>query len=342
MELEDLMSESIDLLEKDFYSKSFQFSYSSLNKLMWNPQVFYQMYILGNREEKTDSHLINGKVVHCLLLEEAKFNEQFIISQTKLPSENTKSVIDRVFGHYEELTKNGDPRQHLTEFTQAILDVLKDMNLHQSLKTDQQRVDKIVSIDTIEYWEFLKNRNGKILIDQATYDFCKTSVELIKLNKNICTLLGCNTTEFDGKIVLNEYPLDCKVNGKHFGLKGIIDNIVIDNTQKIVYINDVKTSSKELKDFPDSIEFYSYWMQAAIYTSLVAVNFADLLDEGYTIKFNFVVIDKNYQCYAFPVSESTLNSWLERTEKVLEKAEWHYINKSYDLPYDFALGKITL
>lgn len=342
MELEDIMNESIQNMETDFYNKRFDFSYSSLNKLMWNPQAFYQMYIMGIREERTDAHLVNGRVIHCLLLEEAKFNEQFIISPATIPTGNTKSVIDRVYGHYEELAKNGDPRVNLDQFDQAILDVLKDMNLHQSLKTDKQRLDKILSPDTTSYWEFLKSRNGKMLIDQDTYNFCKTSVDLIKLNKDICKLLGCNLNEFDNKEVYNEKPLSCNVNGKPFGLKGIVDNIVIDHDQKIVYINDVKTSSKELKDFSESMDFYNYWMQAAIYVSLVVTNFPQYINSGYEIKFTFVVIDKNYQVYPFGVSDNSLSVWLNKLEHTLDKAMWHYINKQFDLPYDFATRKIML
>ena len=79
MELEDLMNDSIENLEKEFYSKRFEFSYSSLNKLMWNPAVFHQLYVLGLKEEKTDAHLVNGKIIHALLLEPEKFLDNFIV-----------------------------------------------------------------------------------------------------------------------------------------------------------------------------------------------------------------------------------------------------------------------
>ena len=49
-----------------------------------------------------------------------------------------------------------------------------------------------------------------------------------------------------------------------------------------------------------------------------------------------------YQTYAFPVSENTLKIWLNRLTDAMNKAEWHYVNKSYDLPYDFATGSVTL
>jgi hypothetical protein len=343
MELEELMQESIKIMENDFYSKRFQFSYSSLNKLMWNPQAFYQMYVLGNREEKTESYLVNGKIIHALLLEKDKFKDQFIISPDNLPTGNTKTVIDRVFAHHLELAKNGDDRTKLFQFDDAIIDILKDMNLHQSLKTDQQRLDKILTADAENYWNFLTLKGNKTLIDQETYDFCKTGVDLIKMNNKVCDLLGCNVTEFENKEIFNEWPMDCKINGKPFSLKGIIDNLVFDHDKKIIYINDIKTTSKELKDFRESIEFYNYWMQAAIYTTMVATKFMKFIDEkGYQIKFHFVVIDKTYQVYPFPVSQSTLTEWFGKLSEVLNKAEWHYTNKSYDLPYDFALGNVTL
>ena len=77
MELDALIQDSMEIMEKEFYSKPFSFSYSSLNKLLWNPQAFYQTYVLGNREERTDAHLVNGKIIHALLLEESKFPNSF-------------------------------------------------------------------------------------------------------------------------------------------------------------------------------------------------------------------------------------------------------------------------
>lgn len=342
MELEDLMNESIEIMEGQFYTKPFEFSYSSLNKLLWNPVVFYQLYVLGNKEERVDAHLVHGKLIHGLLLEPEKFNDQFIVSLDNLPTGNTRTVIDRVYAHHVELAKNGDQRENLGDYQNAILDVLVDMNLHQSLKTDAQRLDKIFTLEAINYWNFLKAKGNKTLIDQASYDFCNNAVELIKTDKAICKLIGCNPSEFDNIEVLNELHLSCKINEKPFGLKGIVDNLVIDHDKKILYINDVKTTSKDLKDFPESVEYYNYGLQAAIYTSLVVTKYSHLIDQEYDLKFNFVVIDKNYSVYPFEVSQQTLNLWLTKLEESLSKAEWHYINKRYDLPYEFAIGKVRL
>jgi len=343
MELEALMEETVIKLQDDFYSKKFNFSYSSLNKLIWNPAVFYQMYVLGNKEERTDAHLVQGKIIHALLLEEEKFNDQFVISPGKLPGDNIKIIVDRVYNHHVEIAEDGDTRTNLEEFGGAILDVMKDINYFQNLKTDQQRIEKVVTVEATNYWAFLKIKGAKTLIDQETYDYCKSAVDLIKTNKSICELIGCDLNDFSNVEVQNELPLDIELANQPFGLKGIIDNLVIDHDKKTIFVNDIKTTSKDLKDFPETIEFYSYWLQAIIYCSLVANEYKDQIElGGYEFKFSFVVIDKMFQTYAFPVSDATLASWLLRMREVMNKAEWHYVNKSYDLPYDFATGSVTL
>jgi len=342
MELTDLMEESIKLQEQSFYGKKFYYSYSSLNKLIWNPQVFYQMYVLGLKEEKLDAHLVQGKLIHLLLLEPEKFKQEFMMSPSNLPTGNLRNVIDRVFRHHSELSKNGDPRELLEEFDRAILDVMRDMNYFQNLKTDQQRLDKILTAEAFNYWGFLKTKGNKTLIDEETYKFCQSAVEIVKTNKQVCSLIGCSLSEFDNKQVINEQPFKLDLPGKDYGIKGIIDNLVIDHDNKTIYINDIKTTGKDLKDFPESIEYFSYWLQAVMYLSAITMSYAQLLDQGYQLKFHFVVIDRAYQTYAFPVSEPTLNVWLEKFKRALETAEWHQVNRSYDLPYDFAKGNVVL
>jgi hypothetical protein len=343
MELENLMEESIKIMQDDFYSKKFYFSYSSLSKLLWNPVAFHQMYVMGIKEERVDQHLVQGKIIHALLLEEDKFNDYFIVSPGKLPGDGVKAVVDRVFAHYLEVSANGDLRTELDHFDGAILDVMTDMNYFQSLKTDQQRLDKIIIPESVNYWSFLKTKGNKTLIDQDTFDYCKSAVELVKADKNISKLIGANISDFDNIVVHNELLLQADDNSRPFGIKGIIDNLVINHDEKTIYINDVKTTSKELKDFPETIEFYSYWLQSVIYCSLVATRFKDMIElAGYEFKFHFIVIDKMFQTYAFPVSENTLKTWLTRLNQTLDKAEWHYVNKRYDLPYDFATGSVTL
>lgn len=342
MELEDLMQESVKHLETGFYDRPFKFSYSSLNKLLYNPAIFYQLYVMGLKEEKTESYLVQGKVIHALLLEEDKFKDQFMISPTNLPTGNLRAVIDSVYRHHVELKANGDQRTELKEFDAAVLDVMKDMNYHQSLKTDQQRLDKVMTAEATSYWEFLQTKGDKTLIDQESYEFCKNATDLIKTDQRICNLICCNATEFDNKEVYNEVYLECELAQLPFGLKGILDNLVIDHDKKIIFVNDIKTTSKDLKDFAETVEYYAYWLQASIYMHLVVTKFRQLISSGYEVKFHFVVIDRMFQVYPFYVTDKTLQAWDTRFMTALEQAHWHYVNKEYSLPHAYATGAVVL
>lgn len=344
-ELEELMQDSVQHIEKDFYNKKFYFSYSSLNKLLWNPAVFYQLYILGMKEEKLDSYLVQGKVIHALLLEEERFNEQFLVSPANLPTGNPRIVIDRVYSQFMSHKDSYDSLgvEELTQLQDEILDAMKAMNYHQSLKTDQQRLDKMITEESKNYWTFLKAKGRRVLIDQETYSFCMNAVELVKSNPSVCKLLGQDLTDFDNKEVINEYPFQLDMDKRNFGIKGIIDNIVIDHDQKIVFVNDVKTTSKDLKDFADSVEYYAYWLQAAIYLCAAGMMYKDLLEnQGYILRFHFVVIDQAFQTYAFPIKDETMSKWIDRLEETIDIAEWHYTNRSFELPYQFAKGLAAL
>jgi hypothetical protein len=340
----DLATESVKILQDEFYSKRFEFSYSSLNKLLWNPVVFHQLYVLKMKEEKTDAHLVHGKIIHALLLEENKFNDLFIISPGVLPTGNIKLVIDRVFVHHIELEKNGDQRDKLEDFDQAILDVLKDINLHQSLKTDEQRIAKICTPDSLIYWKFMLDSFGKQIVDPEMFKKCSEIVEKVKLNPEISALLKLNHgSEWWSTVeVMNETAMSIDLKKYKFGLKGVIDNLVIDPIDKVIKINDFKTSSKTLVDFPESVKFYKYSLQAAVYYLLVANKYSDLLAQNYRIEFRFIVVDKNQQVYPFLVTDDTMKQWTKELQEALQVADYHYTNKQYTLPYSFVTGEVKL
>lgn len=328
--------------EIEFYNNPFQFSYSSLSKLLWNPITFYQMYVLNIREEKTDAHLVNGKVIHSLLLENHLFNDNYIVSPSNIPTDKHRVTVDRVFYHHS-LLEDDLKRESLVDYKNAILDVMVDIGYWQNLKTDDQRLDKVLTPEAISYFNFLLSKGNKTLIDQTTYDYCLNAVEIIKSNPRIINLLGSEVSQFDNIEVLNEKLFVIpKYKDYNFGIKGIIDNLVINHEQKIIYINDLKTSGKDLKDFKESIEYWNYWLQAAMYHTIVEKVYDVFVQQGYKIEFRFIVIDKNYQCYDFYVSSQTMSEWLGKFEATLEISDWHYTNCEYGLPYHYHHGLVIL
>ncbi len=321
-----------------FYRQKFYFSYSGINKLLFSPAMFYNHYVLNQREDSTDAHLVGGRVLHCLLFEPDKYDEYFISLPGKIPTDNQKKIIDNIFKYHLTV---GNNTLSLSDYSQDILTQLLTANLYQSLKTDQQRLDKILTAENTEYFEFLKLSLDKAIVDQPTLDGCKVAVEILKNNSNVRALLQLDKDVEDKTIeVYNELFVKADIDNLPFGFHGVLDNVVVDHNTKTIFINDLKTLGKSIQDFPDSVEYYRYWIQAVIYVLLAKEKFS--ITDDWNIQVTFIVIDKYNQVYPYQVSSETLAKWTESFEDIVQKIKWHYENKRYDLPYELALGNVKL
>ena len=330
-----------DELEQ-FYKKKFYFSYSGLNKLLYSPAAFYNHYVLNQREDSKDAHLVGGSVLHCLLFEPESYDDKFMSMPGKLPTDSQRKIIDNIFRIHCGLGNNS---LLLEDYSTDILTQLLTANLYQTLKTDTQRLEKILTEENKEYFEFLKKSLDKTVVDQPTLDGCKAQVEILKSNKDIRALLQLDKSEEDDHIeVYNELHIKMDHDQLPFGLHGILDNVVIDKESKTIFVNDLKTTGKSIQDFPEAVEYYKYWIQGVMYLVLAAEKFLnDVPDRQlWKIQITFIVIDKYNLVYPFQVSHETMSQWKKDFKDVLNIAQWHYENKKYDLPYDLAVGNVKL
>lgn len=326
---------------EQFYKSDFYFSYSSINKLLYSPAAFYRHYILNQREDMVDAHLVAGKVLHCLLLEPEKFNDEFIVVPSNLPKDNNRLLVDEVFKVFQS---QPDTDLTLADFPDSIISVLAGINLHQSLKTDEGRIAKMVTEQNTQYFEFLKIKEGKTLVDQVTLDTAKESAELLRQHAVVRGLMQLDEERDENIKVLNEEGVQIKSSRYKFGFKGILDNVVMDYNTKTLFINDLKTTGKPIQDFPDSVQYYKYWIQAVMYKQLSLGKYLKGLPDmpEWKIIITFIVIDKNNLIYPFQVSNETLKVWEENFKDILTVVDYHYSNKDFTLPYQLATGNVKL
>ena len=326
---------------EQFYKSDFYFSYSSINKLLYSPAAFYRHYILNQREDMVYAHLVAGKVLHCLLLEPEKFNDEFIVVPSNLPKDNNKLLVDEVFKVFQS---QPDTDLTLADFPDSIISVLAGINLHQSLKTDEGRIAKMVTEQNTQYFEFLKIKEGKTLVDQVTLDTAKESAELLRQHAVVRGLMQLDEEKDENIKVLNEEGVQIKSSRYKFGFKGILDNVVMDYNTKTLFINDLKTTGKPIQDFPDSVQYYKYWIQAVMYKQLSLGKYLKGLPDmpEWKIIITFIVIDKNNLIYPFQVSNETLKVWEENFKDILTVVDYHYSNKDFTLPYQLATGNVKL
>ena len=336
---------SLSILNEElerFYSEKFYFSYSSINKLLFSPRVFYNHYILKQKEDSTDAHLVAGRVLHCLLFEPDNFDDYFVMLPGKIPTDSNKVILDHIFQtHYLPM---GNTNLCLDDFPNELLAQMLVNNLYQSLKTDVQRLEKIITENNKEYFEFLKTKESKTVIDANVKAIAEASVEVLKSDKKIMALLQLGHDNSQNVYVHNELKLQSDSDNYDFGYKGIVDNVVVDENIKTIFINDLKTTNKSIQDFPNSVDYYRYDIQAVIYNLLVCNQFIKNRQDAreWKIVFTFIVIDKYNLVYPFQVSDETLANWESGFYDVITKVDYHYRHRDYNLPYELAVGNVKL
>ena len=339
--MKQIKSNDLDLVERlkledEFFSKEFLMSYSGLSKLNYSPGAFYLHYVLKQRDDVMNKPMIEGSLIHCMLLTPEKFNEQFVVLPDAFPSDNPKKVIDRLSKHiqivYPEIVDTKESiLPYLENVQNAIIDILKDENLYQSLKTDAQRLDKILTEKNMEYLQFLLQCKDKMVVEYGMVEFAEKIREQIMSNDTIRNLMGFNDKSTQKSY--NELEVVAFPDEYTFGLRGIIDNLVIDHQDKVIRVNDLKKTSKAASAFQESIDYYQYWLQAAIYNMIINNIKQSSFNVDYPVEFRFIVVDPYLHVVPFLVSEVTMSRFTEMTKDSLHIANHHFIHKDFSAPF---------
>lgn len=300
----------------------FNLSPSSLILLRKSPKKWYEKYIL--KEEQRDSPseaMINGSLIHCLLGNPEEFEKKYLVVG-EAPSSKMMQQYLKVKAMSGDLVS------------------AKEMAGY-AKSTSVEKVEKEAS-KYDEYFRSLINAEDKILISKDQYEHCKQSAEVVKQSSLCKDLLAVDHTVFDVDLeVFKEHELSCEYN-ELFGLKGILDSLVVDKSNKLIKLVDIKTTSTSLVDFPTNRRLPDYLLQMSHYTLLVLRNFENLFLDGYRVNCYFVVVDGEYQAYPFLVSEKTLEDNMKNLKSNLDKAVWHISNGNFELPYELAAEQKVL
>lgn len=345
----EILASSEDLI--NFYAEKFYFSYSGINKLLYSPRVFYNHYILKQREDSTDAHMIAGRLAHCLLLEPDNYDKQFIMVPGKIPTDSNKIIIDHIFNNNYLPMKNDSLT--LEDFSDDILNQLLTNNLYQNLTDDKKdltltgdkkRLEKMLTENNKEYFNFLKLKETKTVIDAAIKKQADDTVEVLRAHPQVKSLLGLDRNSSDKLQIFNEIMLSSDWDVCNFGFKGILDNLVVDEESKTLFINDLKLTNRPIQDFISSVEKFRYDIQCTIYRGLAYDRFIAPREDAkeWNMVFTFIVADKFNQVYPYQVSDETANMWQNEFYGVVNKLNYHYEKRDYTLPYELALGNVKL
>lgn len=206
-------------------------------------------------EEK--KHFIIGNGVDMQLTRPIEeFSQKFHISNLQnKPSDTIKSIVNQVYDYVKEV--NGTNILTIDKYTEAILDSCNNHNYQPNWKSET-RISKIV--EAWEYWEDLKQAEGKVVLSQEENDLISQIVMSIRTNP---TTSKYSETSKDVEI-LNQLAIYFTYN--NVDCKALLDRVIIDHKNKTVQPIDFKTMGDQTIYFPKSLRQRKYNIQAAFYT----------------------------------------------------------------------------
>ena len=195
-----------------------------------------------------------------------------------------------------------------------------------------------------------ENGKEKFVLSKKLYDSAHACINSIKRNGAIQRILSQNL--FEPKEFYNEIALFSDIEvvfpdgvSTIIRFKGKLDSVVWDPEKKILYLNDIKTTSKGLSYFMGYIyndvpydgvfEHRSYYTQLYIYSVLLQMYFQKILGiDDYTLYTNIFAVETTgeYRSESFRINNSYIELGKKEFKELMVRLAWH---TTYGFDKDF-------
>jgi len=269
-----------------------------------------------------------GSLTDDLLLDKLTggnhFKNIYHIYEDNKPKATLGTLCDIILENYDKIPNK-----------ETILKIISN-NAFWGRTKDESKI--IAEFDKKEFWDYLNIKfkiKDKIVVTQKDYDDALECVNLLLNHKH--------TSHLFNNSFINYYQFKFEFQYKGFTLRGIIDKLSIDTKNKILHIEDIKTSSYKASQFMKSFLEYRYDFQEAVYTLAFDEICRMLKLENYTLApFKFILISRGEKVpHVFEISEkwhqAALNGFRTKSgykykglNENLDLIYYHWKNKVYD------------
>lgn len=204
--------------------------------------------------EKSSLSLQRGSLVDILVLTPDEFDEHFIVKDIEVPSQPIVAILKQLKDEYDKIP--------VMDLAQRVLEIAREHNYRNSNKDDV--VMKYVWVDVQDYWNAIVEADSRTILAKEEYEFCKTVADNLK------------ESPFVKQHLFNSEHkcVQCELYWEHKGykLKALLDKVIFDEENKIIYPYDLKTTgtSNLRKNFIESNSSpfwrFRYDIQASFYT----------------------------------------------------------------------------
>lgn len=326
--------ELIKLTDEEYFSPKYKdyISNSRLGFLNEAEGGSEEKFLSGFKSEYSDSFEL-GSAVHSIILQPDSY---FISSITK-PSGKLGVFVEKVFNKRQELN---------IKISEAIKLASEEADYY-SGSLSPTRLKTALTKGFPYYKNRLKN---KYVVTNKLPIYLS---DVIKLKAEQCISEIQSNHQFINKLkssesiqVFNEYAIFCEVKVKIdekvtvIKLKGKLDNFTIDTENKVIVLNDLKTTGKPAKFFmgnnvkiyteeageqwvwyDGSFQKYHYYRQLAMYAFLLKHALLQYYDFDYKLEANMLIVETipNFKSAVYKVSGKHIQAGLKEFKELLIK-----------------------
>jgi hypothetical protein len=331
-------------------------SNSSLGWFRLSPKYFRDK-IDRKIEEPEQDYFDLGTKLHYYLLEPQKFEELYVYLDFPIPSNPKQKQF------CEQFAKATKGNKKLSE-SEIAKDIYKSLYVV-AKKSDTQITTAAMKIVTgsRQYIKYLQKADTyKDTINYVTRKFLDDARQSVLAHKKANELLiskelystannivGQDYIEANEVRIYWEHPT-VNIFGEPAVCKSRIDRIIIDHTNKIVKLVDLKTSYN-LKDFPNKFKQYKYHEQLTFYWMAIGYMFSKLYPDKklseYTKESYIVAIQTNpeksntllpVECKVFRIEDHWLEEGFTSIEKTLLEMIWYFENDTWYYSKEYIEG----
>lgn len=293
----------------------------------------YKNYQKKLREGKLDSteYFDFGTAFHKYVLQPTLFEKEYIQMNQKFPEGKYAEAV-KVLIATQDIYQEGETDRTEEWLQNAIvkadLEKCTPDSLHKKIWDNEK--DKSY-LNMFSFLEENKNKKVITLEDWNTLCFMKQSI-LNSAYAGEFLYVAYNPPE--GIEIFTEL----NILWKHpkFSLRELdstLDRIIINHNERIITIFDLKSTSKKLSKFNNILQEYNYPRQGCMYIQAVKYKFRELLEAGYKIIYNLIVVEKETElkrCFKFTMSNTTYIEECTKLDGLLVSLEEAYVYGNFN------------
>lgn len=259
MEIQRELKDISWLVDEPTYRADSALSYSTIST--YETLGFSGLDHLFDKKE-TPSLLLGSLVDTAITGGEDEFNQLYTILDINV----TDSGIDIC----KALVNQNLPFDTFEEIPESIVsEVAKSVGFWQADKWDNTRYKQVLKTGNIaEYYNALKH-SDKTIVDTNTY---QTALAMVRALRESPATSGYFADNDELSPIRRYYQLKFKATIEDVGYRCMMDCVVVDYENKVIYPIDLKTSSTPEWEFEKSFVKWHYLIQAIIYHKLLRTN----------------------------------------------------------------------